>query len=185
MSLRIIRKASEAEGSDEFHGARLLVLLRAAGGKKGTKTVQGITKLAKMDFLLRYPNCLERVLRATQKDAKAADVKPYERNTVESKMIRFRYGPWDGRYRRWIGILAAKELLTTYASGKTVHVRLTTTGQAVADTIANQPEFEDVSKRSKLVVAAVGGMSGTRLKEFIYQEFPEIVSMRWGQEIEL
>lgn len=185
MSLRIIRKASEAERSDELHGARLLVLLRAASGRKGTKAVEGITKLAKMDFLLRYPNCLERVLRDTQKDVEAADVKPYERNTVESKMIRFRYGPWDGRYRRWIGVLAARGLLTTYATGKTVHVRLTEAGQAVADTIASQPEFEDIRKRSKLVVDAVGGMSGTRLKEFIYQEFPEIVSMRWGQEIEL
>ncbi|MEA2710290.1 MAG: hypothetical protein QOF78_2891 [Phycisphaerales bacterium] len=185
MSLRIIRAASQAERSDDLHVARMLVLLLAAGGKKGKKTVEGITKLAKMDFLLRYPNCLERVLKDTGGDIASADVKPYERNTVESKMIRFRYGPWDGRYRRWIGILVAKGLVSTYAKGRTVHVLLTDPGREIADAIAKQPEFADISNRSGLVVEAVGHMSATRLKEFVYKEFPEIVNLRWGQEIEL
>lgn len=35
-------------------------------------------------------------------------------------MIRFRYGPWDDRYRRWIGILVAKGLAETSLKGHTV-----------------------------------------------------------------
>ena len=52
MSLRVIRAAAAAERSDDFHVGRLLVLLRAVGGGEGTRPVAGLTKLAKMDFLL-------------------------------------------------------------------------------------------------------------------------------------
>src|SRR5258708_2741806 len=128
MSLKILRAVSAAERSDDLHAGRLLILLRTASGKKRTKPIEGIMKLAKMDFLLRYPNCLERVVRDTGGDVDAANVQPFERNTIESKMIRFRFGPWDGRYRRWIGILVAKGLAPTYVKGKSVHISLSTRG---------------------------------------------------------
>lgn len=35
----------------------------------------------------------------------------FEAETVESKMVRFRYGPWDARYRSWIGVLTAKGVI--------------------------------------------------------------------------
>jgi hypothetical protein len=185
MSLKIVRAASAAERSDDLHAGRLLILLRAASGKKHSKPVEGIMKLAKMDFLLRYPNCLEKVVRDTGGDVAAAKVQPFERNTIESKMIRFRFGPWDGRYRRWIGILVAKGLAHTYVKGKTVHVSLTSHGQEVAAQMAGLPDFGDVRERSELIYKAVGGMSATRLRDFVYAEFPELLNMRWGEEIEL
>ena len=37
--------------------------------------------------------------------------------------------------------------------------------------------------RSRLVAQVFGEMSGTGLKEFIYAVFPELISMRWGEEI--
>ena len=61
MSLRLIRAIANTENSDELNMSRILFLLNASS-KRGTKTVAGITKLAKLDFLLRYPNCLERAL---------------------------------------------------------------------------------------------------------------------------
>ena len=48
-------------------------------------------------------------------------------------MVRFRYGPWDERYRRWIGLLVARNLVTTYVRGHTVHVGLTERGRVVAN----------------------------------------------------
>jgi hypothetical protein len=185
MSLRIVRAASEAEQSDDLHVGRLLILLRTASGKRQTKVVEGIMKLAKMDFLLRYPNCLERIVRNTGGNVAAAKVQPFERNTIESKMIRFRYGPWDGRYRRWIGILVAKGLAITFVKGNTVNVGLTPRGHAIAAQIEDLPDFEDVQVRSQLIYEAVGGMSATRLRNFVYAEFPELLDMRWGEEIEL
>lgn len=185
MSLRIVRAASEAEQSADLHAGRLLILLRAASGRRRTKVVAGIMKLAKMDFLLRYPNCLERIVRDTAGDVAAARIQPFERNTIESKMIRFRYGPWDGRYRRWIGILVAKGLAITFVKGNTVNVGLTPRGHTIAAQMEGLPEFEDVQIRSQLICKAVGDMSATRLRDFVYAEFPELLEMRWGEEIEL
>lgn len=142
-------------------------------------------KLAKMDFLLRYPNCLVRALKAIGKEAAAQEIPEEERNTIEARMIRFRFGPWDKRYRRWIGLLVAKGLAHTYLEGRTVNVKLTRAGIEVAAQLSNLDEFHSIAKRSQIVASAVGGYSATKLKDFIYKVFPEIVDMQWGRHIEL
>ena len=184
MSLKLVHFAAEIEHSDEFHIARLILLLKAAAGRSD-KPVHGIMKLAKMDFLLRYPNCLVRALKAIGKETKAQEIPSEELNTIEARMIRFRYGPWDKRYRRWIGLLAAKGLAYTYLEGRTVNVKLTDAGSVVAAQLSELAEFRTIANRSQLIASAVGSYSATRLKDFIYNVFPEIVDMRWGRHIEL
>src|SRR6201989_1980833 len=125
MSLRLIRAVSETENLDDFHLGRLMVLLGSADQRKATpetkaKAVEGITKLAKLDFLLRYPTCLERALDHVNKNPHDAEVQPRERTSIESKMIRFRYGPWDPRYRRWLGLLSARGLVRLSVGGNTI-----------------------------------------------------------------
>ena len=44
------------EGDDSLHLGRLLILVDVFAGHKGDQTIDGITKLAKLDFLLRYPS---------------------------------------------------------------------------------------------------------------------------------
>lgn len=185
MSLRLLRAAAGAENADDLHLSRLLVLLRAACGRKNTKTVEGITKLAKLDFLLRYPTCLERALRKVEGDPARAQVQSHERVSIESKMIRFRYGPWDGRYRRWIALLVAKGLAEIYVQRNTIHIRLTERGAEVADQVRILPDFVDMDTRSSVIASVFGAFSATRIKEFVYQTFPELLSMKWGEDIEL
>src|SRR5690606_21730268 len=131
MSLQLVRAVASTENSDEFHLGRLLLLLLAAN-KRSAKSIEGITKLAKLDFLLRYPNCLEKALTVEGHNADSARIEPYERTTIESKMIRFKYGPWDSRYRRWIRLLAARGLVTTTVKGRTLHIQLTDKGQNIS-----------------------------------------------------
>jgi hypothetical protein len=183
--MRLVHAIGRAERSDDAHVARLILLLDAAAGRSGTKPVAGIMKLAKIDFLLRYPNCLERVLESTHVAAEEARIADHERLSIEAKMIRFRYGPWDSRYRRWIALLVAKGIAHTYITGRTVNIVITPTGREVANTLAHAPDLADLAARSKLIHRAVGGMSATRLKDFIYETFPEILDMRWGAEIEI
>jgi len=185
MSLRIIEAAVKAEQADQLHAARLLLLLRHAADR-GDGSVEGITKLAKMDFLLRYPLYFERLLNDLNKARKrpvVVPIQPYERDTVESKMIRFRYGPWDPRYRRWIGILVAKGLAETRLEGRTVHVRLTDAGMQLAASLAQGEQFQDLDSRSRLIGKSVGSRSGHWLKEQIYRVVPELTGMAWGEEI--
>ncbi len=185
MSLSVLKAAADAENNDSLHLARLLVLLRAADqrGKGGAKPVEGITKLAKLDFLLRYPVYLERALVALDKLPTDAAVLPRERTTVETKMIRFRYGPWDGRYRRWLSLLSSRGLLTLSVSGRKIEIGLTDYGRSLADELALRPAFQGFSKRGAVVMKAVGTMSATRLKDFVYEIVPEITGMKWGAEI--
>lgn len=188
MSLRLVRAAAESEDLDDLHLARLLVLLGSADSRRTTpatkaKAVEGITKLAKLDFLLRYPTCLERVLRALNRDAAEVAVQPRERTSIETKMIRFRYGPWDARYRRWLGLLAARGLIQLGVDGNTVQIGLTDSGRALSERLRTEPLFEELGRRSDLMLRSVGSMSATRLKAFIYEAVPEIVDMKWGEEI--
>lgn len=184
MSLRLVRATLQSEEMDDFHLGRLLLLLKAKDSKP-SKTIEGITKLAKYDFLLRYPNCLERALLAANKKPEVAAVKPHERTTIETKMIRFRYGPWDKRYRRWIGLLVARGLATTFVQGKTVHVGLTERGRQIATLLSENEDFTDIKERSDLIVSAFGNYSASRIKSFIYDVFPEIETMTWGEDISI
>lgn len=184
MSFRIVQAAINAEQVDALHEARLLLLLRHAAERKDG-SIDGITKLAKMDFLLRYPVYFERLLNANRRKPASVAMRPYEKDTVESKMIRFRYGPWDPRYRRWIGILVAKGLAHTYLKGKTVYIKLTESGEKIAKAIASDEEFRDLDERSHLISKAVGAKSGSWIKDQVYKVVPELSGLRWGKEIDV
>ncbi len=56
----------ELETSDDYHISRLLILLKIFGGKN-LKPINGITKLVKLDFLLRYPLYLKEILSKSKK----------------------------------------------------------------------------------------------------------------------
>lgn len=172
------------EDIDNFHLGRLLVLLRAFAGASGADSVDGLTKLAKLDFLLRYPALLERALHA--RGAKAADVQVlnHERTSVESRMVRFRYGPWDFRYRRFINLLVGMGLVRVELDGRTIRLSLTTKGVDLSGLISKTPSFADVDRRAQLLKRHCD-LSATNLMRFVYETFPEIASLRLGEEIAL
>lgn len=182
MALELARALAATERDDNLHMARLLLLMAAHAGDK-SRPVEGLTKLAKLDFLLRYPNCLERALTAAGKNAGKAGVLEFERTTIESKMVRFRYGPWDHRYRRWVALMSARGLVAVDVKGKTVQLWPTPEGQALATALESQESLEGLATRARFVAKSFGNRSGTELKKFIYNTFPELTDMKWGEEI--
>jgi len=191
MSLKILQLAAAVENSDEFNEARLLLLLKAAAGKEEiAKPLEGIMKLAKMDFLLRYPNMLVRALNVIGQSKKsalaaAAAIPEEDRDTIEARMIRFRFGPWDPRYRRWLSILVAKQLAIVYREGRTIKIQLSTKGMALAGQLAETEAFKPLAERAKIVNSTVGNMPSTKITAFVYKIAPEIINMKWGNAIEL
>ena len=186
MALELVQALARTELDDNLHMARLLMLLGASTSRDGAaKPMDGVTKLAKLDFLLRYPNCLERALKANNKPTAPARVQEFERTTIESKMVRFRYGPWDHRYRRWIALLVSRGLLHAWVEGRTVKIQLTKSGQQSAAQLSDDQDLHDLADRARLVVRSFGSMSGTALKDFVYATFPEITNMRWGDPIKI
>src|ERR1700744_3519143 len=177
MSLRLVKAAADSENDDSLHLARILILLESADARKTTsitkaRAVEGITKLAKMDFLLRYPTCLERVLAKLERQPADVAVQDRERTSIETKMIRFRYGPWDARYRRWLGLLSSRGLVRLAMEGNTIVIGLTDAGRLLAESIKTNPLFAELAHRSDITVKAVGPMSATRLKDFVYEAIP-------------
>lgn len=165
-----------AEESLEFHAARLLLLVKLAGGRKGR--IVGRTKLAKLDFFVRYPRYLERAAQIKgQQLAETRVVSP------ESPMIRYKYGPWDSKYYDVFALLVAKGLLDIRSSKEGDIFQLTPKGQ-YAVTELSRGEFDQLIVRCRLTYQLFGGETGTAIKNFIYQNFPEIVAKNLGEKIE-
>ena len=171
------------ESSDAFHMSRLLLLIDTFSGAEQNGSVQGVTKLAKLDFLLRYPGNLERALAARGVNRDLASVKDYEKHDVESTMVRFRYGPWDFRYRRFLNLLVSRALIDLHTSGRTTHISATIPGHKIATSLASAKEFEDLESRIRLLKTHFD-IGGTALMKFIYATFPELTNLRYGMPID-
>lgn len=181
--MNLYEMLSQLEDNDELHEARLLLLLQAFAGKGGQETVDGLTKLAKLDFLLRYPTYLEKAISQRPKGKpEEADVKDHERQSVESSMVRFKYGPWDHRYRRFLNLLVAKGMATVTTEGRTVRIGLTERGLEAARLLSENEANEDITHRARLLKRHFD-LTATNLMKFIYDTFPEIGTLRLGKEI--
>src|SRR4051812_33633398 len=118
----LISTIGSLEENDDLHLGRLLVLLGVFSGREGTGTIDGLTKLAKLDFFLRYPMYLERALRAREVAEPDVRISDHERQSVESAMVRYKYGPWDYRYRRFVNLLVALGLAYVAVDGRTIRI---------------------------------------------------------------
>jgi hypothetical protein len=115
-------------------------------------------------------------------NSRLANVKAFEKGSVESKMIRFRYGPWDFRYRRFLNLLVARGLVHILVSGRTVHIGVTPLGHATAARLEEDESFHDLKMRSRLLKTHFA-MSGTNLMRFVYKTFPELLTLKYGEVI--
>lgn len=97
-------------------------------------------------------------------------------------MIRYRYGPWDPSYYAILGKLISKGLVETVPSKRGLSYRTTERDNQVAQALAKEKSWLETSARIKLLKKNFD-LSGTTLKNFIYQHFPEVTSASWGQNL--
>lgn len=152
----------------ELHAARLLLLFRHCGVKG---RLNGLTKMAKLDFFVRYPSFFA-VAATAEGQAVAVSA------SDETRMIRYRYGPWDARYYHLLGYLEASNLLRVDRQKNSFLLQLTDRGEALADELGADPAFEGLVSHMKLVKKVLGGKSGTRLKNLVYELFEREVGER-------
>ncbi len=177
VKIRKPRSIPEGDDSLEFHAARLLLLLYHSRGR--TKKIEGRTKLAKMDFLVRYPTYLVEAARIkkVQTDIRIS-VK------AESRMIRYKYGPWDIKYYDIFAYISAKGFVKIEPNKSKGDVfYLTEKGELAASELQG-PEFEEINDRCSLVHELFGNSSGSTIKDFIYSYFTNVVDRPIGAEIE-
>ncbi|EIE01035.1 hypothetical protein [Leptospira licerasiae] len=170
MKIELFQPSIESE-------ARILLIIDIFTGTN--KSVEGRMKLAKLDFLLRYPEYLARIL-LEYRNIKFEDLASeiiFER-TIESQMVRYKYGPWDPSHYAIIGRLTGKGLITFSESG----YRSTSEGHKVSGMIQSEEIWEDTVVILKLLKKHLN-LSGNNLKELIYKYIPEVTQANWGDSL--
>lgn len=163
----------------EFHAARLLLLMFVCGS---AGRIDGLTKMAKLDFFTRYPDFFEAARASVEPTPDAVQVD--HSDAVESSMVRHHYGPWDKRYYQVLGHLEARQLITVTKLKNSYQIALSRTGLERAKALAKLPSFAPLVARQKEVKKTFGGKSGTVLKNLIYRLFDAEVGKRtFGQVI--
>jgi len=158
----------------EFHASRLILLIHLCGK---SDRIDGLTKLAKLDFFVRYPEFFQ-----VAQEKLGIPVNTHL-HYYESSMIRFHYGPWDDRYYHVLSYLEGKKLLNINQQGNMFGFELTKTGKEIAIILKDEPDFSTLIEQMKEVKKAFGNKAGSTLKRLIYQLFDDEVAKRTIGEV--
>lgn len=160
----------------ELHAARLLLLFSICG-KKGR--IEGLTKMAKLDFFARYPSFFIRACAHLNVD------QAIPTSDSDPSMVRFHYGPWDRRYYHVLAYLEARELITVGKRNKTFVFQVTATGSQMADQFSRDEAYVEMTDQFRQINRVLGQLKGTELKNLIYTVFEEEVTQKkLGEVIE-
>lgn len=172
-----------ADQITEFHVARLLLLIYLCGTKdkaSGRFKLDGLTKLAKLDFFVRYPDFFQRAMKHL-----GLKIVSGRSISVESPMVRHHYGPWDARYYQILGYMESRDLITVDRPNKAFVFVLTELGMDVARKLSEATSYNDICSRMRDVKEGFKGKSGDWLKKLVYTLFDaEIANLPLGQVIE-
>ncbi len=160
----------------EFHAARLLLLVDICGT---SGRIDGLTKMAKLDFFARYPAFFETARAANAKlGTGVVAAKTDSEEGVEAAMVRHHYGPWDKRYYQVLASLEAKALIAVTKEKGSYQIELTGLGQDRAKVLSSRPSYAGLVLRMREIKKAFGGKSGNAIKNLIYQVFDAEVNRR-------
>ncbi|MFT3942224.1 MAG: hypothetical protein QM705_00165 [Ancrocorticia sp.] len=183
------RELLEAIREDSvYHQARVLLLVVTVTRTDGhSRKLDGLTKLAKLDFLVRYPALALSVLDCLDphdEQLHLTDCEDLALADVGDPMIRYKYGPWDDRYYPVIGALVGRNLIK-FVKGRRGSVAFSPTplGKKIASFLSATPEWRTTSDRCEAVARASSGLNGNKLRELIYQRLPELMDQPYRKEI--
>ncbi len=171
------RSLPESEG-------RVLLLINAFSGTADKpRQLEGRLKLAKLDFLVRYPKYLARVLVDRNVSAKAVESVAPEPTPLEDKMIRYRYGPWDPSYYAVLGSLIGRGLVEPIPFKHGIGYRVTNRGRDLATAILEDETWDAVNRRAVLTRRHLD-LSGSTLKDLLYEAIPEMTNANWHASVD-
>ena len=153
----------------ELHAARLLLLFHYCGSNE---KVEGLTKLAKLDFFVRYPNFFKRAARYLGKAVEVVN------DQTESPMVRHHYGPWDKRYYQVLAFLESRGLITVKKRGNIYEFTLSALGQEKVRLLSESKPFISAVEQMKAVKKIFGRKNGNQLKNIVYDIFDKEVKQR-------
>lgn len=173
-----------------YHVCRILILIGHCGKPQSSSSklpaITGRTLLAKLDFFMRYPNYLKQASLRMDVPCSDSDLgisKPDDVNTIESRMVRYLYGPWDSLYYVVLAYMIGKGLIEPPLAGNVDAFCLTPKGKSILEKLEKDPAFSDLIRRANTIYKLFNKYTGSRLKLFIYDSFPEVVNRQLGEKI--
>lgn len=161
----------------EYHALRLILIILLCGVRErqtGRRRIDGLTKLAKLDFFVRYPDFFKQ---AAEELGISVE---YEDSVPEPQMVRYHYGPWDHRYYQVLPYLEARGIVEVKKDPVKNQYKfyLNPHGVEIAEKVAQMEEFLDLAAHVRKVKNVLGNKTGNQLKELIYRVFDEEVAQR-------
>jgi hypothetical protein len=102
---------------------------------------------------------------------------------MDSRMIRYRYGPWDPSYYAVLGSLIGRGLVQAgpLSSSSGFGYRTSEAGARLAGDLLSDESFSNLDARLRLARRYLD-KSGNTLKGYLY-EIPEIADARWEEDL--
>ena len=154
---------------------RVLALIYLVAAEPGNANkLDSLTKLAKLDFLVRYSDA-----RAAVRASLSGD-KAFNEPSMRSNhpMIRHKFGPWDDIYYPVIGALVGRGLARYVKSrNRGVGLSLTKEGSELFMKLSESEEWQSTIGEIREVAIEFGTFSGNRLKEAIYSSVPNALDV--------
>lgn len=176
-TLSRFRSAPDAE-------ARILLLIDAfSRNGDQPRMLEGRVKLAKLDFLLRYPRHLKWVLEKRNVSAKRLHSIDPDQEPLAERMVRYRYGPWDPSYYAVLGSLLGRGLIETLPlpGTRAAGYRTTTKGAHLCELLTDDECYSGLVADVQLLRRTLD-LTGTTLKKLIY-ELPDVSGSSWRKEL--
>lgn len=184
MESNYIEMIMDVNSDNTLDITRLLILINVFTNKNKTAGIEGITKLAIFEFLLKYPYALQKIVEFEQrqkpKSAKQVNVKleEYEKESIEAHMMALNFAPWNYKYRNEISVLSAKKLISLSIVKNKVDVCITDEGINVVNDLLKCRFYKDIEIRSKIIKLSFKSYGTSTLINKIYQVFPDILDSR-------
>ncbi|MCX5713272.1 MAG: hypothetical protein NT033_00320 [Candidatus Omnitrophica bacterium] len=134
--------------------------------------------MAKLDFFVRYPQFFKTAAMFLRVNIEAINL------DIESKMVRYHYGPWDQRYYHVLAYLEAKGLIKVFKEGSAIIFSLTELGNESTAKFEGNISFAPIVNQMRQVKIVLGNKKGTELKNLVYEIFDEeVVKLSMGEVI--
>jgi hypothetical protein len=166
----------------ESEGRILILIDEFSGSPKRPRVLEGRVKLAKLDFLIRYPQYLKRMLRYRNVPDDEWVSLSSETNPLQDRMIRYRYGPWDPSYYAVLGSLIGRGLVVAVPVQNGIGYRSTKDGHELASAISDEDAWGPLRERAR-VARRHFDYTGTSLKNWLYEAIPEMANSDWNEEL--
>jgi|GEM_PF-6511853 len=178
------------ENNVPIRAARILLLLKYCSDEaNGDAIITGLTRLAKLDFFLRYPKHLMTAIEAVVDTPELREQFirriPVEEATLmfNKLMTRHHFGPWDHNYYNVFAYLTSKGLISVSKSESTYVFRLEQAGYRAVSMLEQNRNFDGYVRLAQTLGEVFGDYLGSQLKQFIYDHFAAIANAKLGETL--